>query len=72
MINIRRLDWRPDRIEHIARHGVSPYEVEEAMFGDRDRVLGRVGLARRNPNEAIYRYLCRTEAGRYLFGVLLV
>lgn len=59
-------------MDHIARHQVRPYEVEEAVFGDRNRVLRRVGSARRNPRETVYRYLGRTVAGRYLFGALLV
>jgi hypothetical protein len=25
--------WPEDRIEHIARHGVTPQEVEEVCFG---------------------------------------
>ncbi len=28
------LRWTSDRIAHIARHGVTPAEVEEAVFGD--------------------------------------
>jgi uncharacterized DUF497 family protein len=72
LVKIGWLDWRPDRVEHIARHQVRPYEVEEAVFGDRNRILRRVGPARRNPKETVYRYLGRTEAGRYLFGALLV
>lgn len=71
MAAIRRLDWRPDRVEHIARHGVSPQEFEEALLSDRSRLLKRAGPAERNPNEMIYRCLGRTEAGRYLFMVVL-
>ena len=65
------MDWRPDRVEHIARHGVTPQEFEEALFSDRGRLLKRVGPAERNPNETIYRCLGRTEAGRYLFMAML-
>ncbi|CAN5214338.1 hypothetical protein BH24ACT19_BH24ACT19_20130 [soil metagenome] len=59
-------------MEHIARHEVTPEEVEEALFGDKDGVLRRVGPASRNPEETVYRYLGRTEAGRYLFIVVLL
>jgi uncharacterized protein len=68
---IRDLYWREDRIDHIARHSVEPAEVEEAVFGDHNGVLLRVGPAERNPQETIYRYLGRTEAGRHLLVVLL-
>lgn len=70
-MRIERLDWRHDREEHIARHGVSREEVEEAVFDVRAGMLFRQGPAERNPNEAVYQHLGRTEAGRYLFTALL-
>ena len=70
-MRIERLDWRHDREEHIARHGVSREEVEEAVFGDRAGMLLRRGTAQRNPDETVYQHLGRTEAGRYLFTALL-
>lgn len=71
MPRIRDLYWRPDRIEHIAQHSVTPEEAEEAVFGDAGGLLLRVGPAERNPDETVYRYFGRTEAGRYLLVVLL-
>ena len=71
MVRIRSLDWRPDRVEHIAKHDIEPYEVEEVVFGDRRGLLRKAGPARRNPADTVYRYLGHTEAGRYLFVVLL-
>jgi uncharacterized DUF497 family protein len=68
---IQELLWREDRVEHIARHGVAPEEVEEALFDDRHGVLLRVGPAERNPDETVYRYFGRTSAGRHLLVVLL-
>ena len=68
---VRDLYWRTDRIDHIAKHSVAPGEVTEAIFGDPSGVLLRVGPAERNPEETLYRYLGRTEAGRYLLVVLL-
>lgn len=59
MVNVRRLDWRPDRVEHIARHGVRAYEVDEAVRDER-RHIRRAGPAERNPNETIYRVYGRT------------
>lgn len=71
MRRIRRLFWRPDRVEHIARHGVNPYEVEEALFGDSQGLLLKVGPAERDLEETVYRYLGRTATGRYLFVALI-
>jgi uncharacterized protein len=68
---IRDLYWRHDRVEHLARHAVTPEEVDEAVFGDRSGVLLHVGPAERNPEETMYRYFGRTEAGRHLLVVLL-
>lgn len=32
-MKIDELDWDDNNIEHIARHGVTPQEVEEVCFG---------------------------------------
>ncbi len=55
-------DWDDDNIEHIARHGVEPWEAEEAV-GDPDRVTRR----RRGGRLAV---IGVTEAGRVLVVVL--
>lgn len=68
---IQELHWRGDRIEHVARHSILPEEVEEAVFGDPSGLLLRVAPAERDPQETLYRYLGRTESGRYLLVVLL-
>lgn len=68
---IRDLYWRLDRIEHIARHALTPEEVDEAVFGDPGGLVVRVGPAERNPDETLYRYFGRTEPGRHLLVVLL-
>lgn len=68
---IQELHWRSDRIEHVASHSILPEEVEEAVFGDPGGLLLRVAPAERNPQETLYRYLGRTESGRYLLVVLL-
>ena len=68
---IRELEWRDDRIEHISRHSIRPEEVDEVVFGDRGGLLLRVAPAERSPTETLYRYLGRTEGGRYLLVVLL-
>lgn len=68
---IRDLYWRPDRVEHIAQPAVTPEEVDEAVFGNNSGLLLRVGPVERNPEETVYRYFGRTEAGRHLLVVLL-
>jgi uncharacterized DUF497 family protein len=71
VVRIRSLDWRPDRVEHIAKHDVEPYEVEGAL-GDRRGLIIKAGPAERNPGEIVYRVYGRTETGRYLFVALLL
>ena len=58
--------WTDEDIEHIARHGVTPEEVEEVLDS---RPLWLKG--RRHPETGlmILNAFGRTEAGRYLFVV---
>jgi uncharacterized DUF497 family protein len=58
--------WPDDRIDHIARHGVTPEEVEEACFG---RSL--VQRAKSRGENPVYYVLGETDAGRYLFCVII-
>lgn len=58
--------WPDDRIEHIARHGVTPDEVEEACFAK--SLVQRTKSEGANP---VYYVLGQTEAGRYLFCVVI-
>jgi uncharacterized protein len=60
------LIWPNERIEHIARHGVTPEEVEEVCFGK--SWVRRAKSAGKNP---VYYVLGQTEAGRYLFCVII-
>jgi uncharacterized protein len=58
--------WPQDRIEHIARHGVAPEEVEEACFGK--------SWVRRSKSEGanpVYYVMGQSDAGRYLFCVVI-
>lgn len=71
MILIQSLYWRTDRVLHIAKHRVTPGEVEEALFDDPARKLFNEGPAERNPNETVYICLGRTGAGRYLCAPLI-
>ena len=65
-MRIVRLIWAEDRIEHIARHAVTPAEVEEVCFG-RSLVL----RARSQGENPVYYCLGQTAAGRYLFCVVI-
>jgi hypothetical protein len=58
---IRQFVWPQDRIDHIARHGITPEEVEEACFG---RAL--VQRARSQGENPVYYVLGQTDAGRHL------
>lgn len=65
-MRISEFVWPKDRIEHIADHGVEPDEVEQACFG-RPLVL-RAKSEGENP---VYYVLGQTDAGRYLFCVVI-
>jgi uncharacterized protein len=58
--------WNQDRIDHIARHSVVPAEVEEACFG-----AALVLRAKSEGENPVYYVPSRTEAGRYLFCVVI-
>ncbi len=58
-------DWDDVNIEHVARHGVEPWEVEDAILDP-----GRVGASARNaPEERRFAVVGATEPGRLLFVV---
>ncbi len=67
----RQLQWRPDRIEHIGRHGLTPEEVEGAVFADPGRRLFRGPRSESDKTRSIYYLYRQTQAGRYLLVVLL-
>lgn len=52
--------WDEDNIEHIANHGVEPYEAEEVI--DNARLTKKVG-------EGKYLAYGQTDSGRYLLVV---
>ena len=65
-MRIHEFVWPQERIDHIARHGVTPEEVEEACFG---RAL--VQRAKSEGDNPVYYVLGQTDAGRYLFCVVI-
>lgn len=61
-MQITNLLWHEDNVLHIARHKVSPEEVEEVCFSGSPQIeIGRGGL---------YYITGQTESGRYLFVVI--
>jgi uncharacterized protein len=65
-MKIHEFVWAEDRVEHIARHGVTPEEVEEACFG-----RAFVQRAKSQGQNPVYYVLGQTAAGRYLFCVVI-
>ena len=60
-IHLKHFIWTPENIEHIARHGIEPLEVEETCY--------RHPLVLKGASHRYY-LLGQTEAGRYLFVVM--
>ena len=58
--------WPEDRVDHIARHGVTPEEFEQACFG-----LPFVLRAKATGQNPVYYLLGETDAGRPLFCVVI-
>ena len=65
-MKIYEVVWPIERVDHIARHGITPEEVEEVCFGR--AFIRRAKSQGENP---IYYILGQTEAGRYLFCVVI-
>ena len=65
-MKIYELIWPQDRIEHIARHGVTPDEVEEVFLNK--PFIQRAKSQGENP---VYHVLGQTNSGRYLFCVVI-
>ena len=65
-MKIHNFLWPDERIEHIARHTVTPEEVEQVCFGH--SLVLRAKSEGPNP---VYYVLGQTDAGRYLFCVVI-
>lgn len=63
---IYELVWPEDRIDHIARHGIVPEEVDEVCFG-----TAFVQRAKSQGDNPVYYILGQTEAGRHVFCVVI-
>ena len=65
-MRIHKIIWHDERIDHIARHGVTSQEFEEVCFGK--------SLIRRGKSEGdnpVYYVQGKTRAGRFLFCVII-
>ena len=65
-MRIHEFVWPQDRIDHIDRQGVAPEDVEEACFGH-----ALVQRAKSEGGNPVYHVLGQTNAGRYLFFVVI-
>ena len=65
-MRIHELLWSQDRVEHIARHNVYPYEVEEVCFS-----APFIQRAKSHGENPVYYVLGQTDAGRYLFCLII-
>ena len=65
-MRIKELLWPHDRIEHIARHAVTPDEVEQVCFGH-----PLVLRAKSHGVNPVYYVLGQTDVGRHLFSVVI-
>jgi len=63
-MEITWFEWDNNNIEHIAKHNISPDEVEDVAFDDEPWI-------RKGRNETRY-MLGYTVAGRYLFSVYIL
>ncbi|HUI67884.1 MAG TPA: BrnT family toxin [Nitrospirota bacterium] len=64
MKTVSSIKWTEESIEHIARHGVNPGEVEEACFNEDDPPYVRSG------RDDLHYVFGRTYSGRFLFVVV--
>jgi uncharacterized DUF497 family protein len=65
-MQIHEFLWPRDRIDHIARHSVTPEEVEDVCF--RKCFVRRMKSQGKN---SVYYVLGQTRAGRHLFCVVI-
>jgi uncharacterized DUF497 family protein len=61
---ISTIKWTDESIEHVARHGVRPEEVEEVCFNEEEIPFIRSG------RENLHYVFGKTHSGRFLFIVV--
>ena len=62
-MKIQNITWDQETVDHIARHAVSPEEVEQVLFNDEDVPI----IMRGRENK--YLIYGETDSGRFLFIV---
>jgi uncharacterized DUF497 family protein len=62
-MKIQNITWDQETVDHIARHAVSPEEVEQVLFNDEDVPI----IMRGRENK--YLTYGETDSGRFLFIV---
>ena len=65
-MRIHEFVWPEDRIDHISRHDVRPEEVEQACH-----LRPLIQRAKAEGENPVYYVLGQTQAGRYLFAVVI-
>lgn len=65
-MRIHTILWPGERIDHVARHDVTPGEFEEICFGD--SLVLRTKAEGRHP---VYNLLGQTISGRYLLCIVI-
>jgi len=65
-VKIEKISWDEDTVYHIAKHSVSPEEVEEVLFNDDDPPIIMRG------KEGRYLAYGKTQGGRFLLVVLVL
>jgi uncharacterized DUF497 family protein len=65
-MRIDEIIWPQERIDHIARHGVTPEEVEQVCFGK-----SLVRRAKSDGENPVYYVQGQSETGQYLFCVVI-
>lgn len=68
---IKKIKWSNDRIDHIARHYISPEEVEEAVFDDPCNLIQVLKAAERDQRQKIYRLLGVSGSGKYITFIFI-
>jgi uncharacterized protein len=65
-VTIYEIVWPADRVEHIARHGITPTQFEEVCFGN-----ALVLKAKREGKNPVYHVLGRTVSGDFLLCIVI-
>jgi len=71
MTKFIKLRWSDYRIQHIARHGITPEEVEEVIYRDKHRIIRKGASSSNYPGKHFYYIFGSTSEGRLLSIVLL-